>query len=163
MSTSSAPGGAAASNGARMSEGVVWKQVMLRLSRGASRLFRNNTGTGWVGTGKPFRVSTPTTVKMYPGDVLLRSARPLHAGLCTGSSDGIGWHSVVITPEMVGQKFARFLAVETKAPKGGRIRPEQAQFIQSVLAAGGVAGVARSADEASALLAQPLMPLLPAE
>ena len=39
-------------------------------------------------------------------------------GLCVGSSDLIGFKSVTITPEMVGQKVAIFTAIEVKTESG---------------------------------------------
>ena len=63
----------------------------------------------------------------------------------------IGYRRVRVTEEMVGQEIAQFAAVEVKTPKG-RVKPEQQQFINHVLSAGGVAGIARSVDEAQKLL-----------
>lgn len=68
-----------------------------------------------------------------------------------GGSDLIGYRRVRVTPEMVGQEIAQFAAVEVKTPRG-RVRPEQQQFIDHVLSAGGVAGIARSVDEAKDVL-----------
>ena len=68
-----------------------------------------------------------------------------------GGSDLIGYRKVTVTEEMVGQEIAQFAAVEVKTPKG-RVKAEQQQFINHVLSAGGVAGVARSVDEAQKLL-----------
>jgi hypothetical protein len=62
-------------------------------------------------------------------------------GLCVGSSDLIG-----VSPD------GRFLAVEVKTPTG-RVRPEQVAFIEAVVAAGGIAGIARSVEDAVALIA----------
>ena len=53
---------------------------------------------------------------------------------------------------MVGQQVAVFLSIEVKTPTG-RIRPEQQQWLETVQAAGGIAGVARSVEDAKALLA----------
>ena len=75
------------------------------------------------------------------GSVLLDEPRRLHAGLCVGSSDIIG-----ITPD------GRFLAVEVKT-KTGRVSDEQQRFIDAVRRKGGVAGVARSVEEALQILA----------
>jgi dihydroxyacid dehydratase/phosphogluconate dehydratase len=62
---------------------------------------------------------------------------------------------VTITPEMVGQQVAVFASIEVKTPTG-RIRPEQQAWLETVQAAGGIAGVARSVEDAKALLtAQP--------
>lgn len=68
-----------------------------------------------------------------------------------GGSDLIGWRSVEITPEMVGQSIAQFVAIECKAASG-RVSPDQIRFIEAVKKAGGVAGVVRSPDEATRLL-----------
>ena len=68
-----------------------------------------------------------------------------------GGSDLIGYRRVRVTEEMVGQEIAQFAAVEVKSARG-RVKAEQRQFINHVLSAGGVAGVARSVDEAQKLL-----------
>lgn len=65
---------------------------------------------------------------------------PIKFGLCVGSSDLIG-----LTPT------GRFLAVEIKTCKG-RATPEQLRFIEAVRARGGIAGIARSPEEALDLL-----------
>ena len=75
-------------------------------------------------------------------------------GLCKGSSDLIGWKSIVITPEMIGQRVAVFLAVEVKRPKKNPT-PEQTNFLERVAAAGGIAGVARSVEDARTITNQP--------
>jgi hypothetical protein len=64
-----------------------------------------------------------------------------------GVSDLIGWR----TEYVAGQRFARFVAIEVKPPRG-RVTDEQAAFLRAVAAAGGVAGVARTVDDAIALL-----------
>lgn len=89
------------------------------------------------------RVSKPQMVMVYPGDVVLRAAQPLQMGLTTGGSDTIGWTQ--------RDGFAVFTAIEVKSPTG-RVRPEQQVFIDQVNAAGGIAGVARSEQEAIDLL-----------
>ena len=68
-----------------------------------------------------------------------------------GGSDLIGYRRVRVTAEMVGQEIAQFAAVEVKTPRG-RVRPEQQQFIDHVVSAGGIAGIARSVDEAKDIL-----------
>ncbi len=111
-----------------MSEQTIQQHIRLACSIGTCRLFRNNTGT-------------------------LRdiNGRPVTFGLCKGSADLIGWRSVTVTPEMVGQQVAIFTSIEVKAATG-RIRPEQQQWLNAVQAAGGIAGVARSVGEAMDLL-----------
>lgn len=122
-----------------MKEGNIQRTIQLFLSRFQNvRLFRNNVGQGWVGQ----------LISNKNGTVTLANARPLHAGLCDGSSDLIGWKTVEITPEMVGQKIAVFTAVEIKTEKG---RPTEAQnnFLSVVNRSGGIGFVARNENEAA--------------
>lgn len=55
------------------------------------------------------------------------------------------------TPDLLACYRGRFVAIEVKAPRG-RLSELQAARIEAIRAAGGVAGVARSVDEALALL-----------
>ena len=55
----------------------------------------------------------------------------LSFGLCAGSSDLIGFQSLTITTEMVGQKIAVFTAIEVKTQKG-KVSPAQTKFIEMV-------------------------------
>jgi hypothetical protein len=80
--------------------------------------------------------------------------RPVSFGLAKGSADLIGWRTVTITPEMVGQQVAVFTSIEVKTSTG-RVKPEQQQWLDAVQAAGGIAGVARSVEDAQALTAEP--------
>lgn len=108
----------------------------------AVRIFRHNVGMGWAGG--------PAT-RRSDGSVLVRNARPLHAGLIVGGSDLIGWTTIEITEADIGRRVALFTAIEVK---DGDHPPtaEQANFIRQVQAAGGIAGVARSVDDALALV-----------
>jgi hypothetical protein len=111
-----------------MSEQQTQQTIMRRLSSGPVRLWRNNTGT-----------------------LLDRNGRPVQFGLCKGSSDLIGLRSVTVTPEMVGQRLAVFAAVEVKSPRG-RLTAEQEAFLAMVVEMGGLAGVARSVEDAEQVL-----------
>jgi hypothetical protein len=112
---------------ARSDEQRIQNDIRLALGSGLSRLWRNNTGALKDATGRLVRY-----------------------GLCQGSSDLIGLRTVTITPDMVGQQLAQFVAIEVK----DRSRPtaEQQAFIAMVLQAGGLAGIARSVEEARAIL-----------
>lgn len=116
-------------------EGEFSNRLLLALPKHV-RLFRNNVGLGWVGK----------VIKRLSGVLVIKDPRPLHAGLCEGSSDHIGWTETAITPEMVGQKVAIFTAVETKT-KRGRVSPEQSNFIDRVKEAGGIAFIARDLSD----------------
>lgn len=100
------------------------------------RMFRNNVGTGWIGK----------TSKTKSGALIIENARPLHSGLCVGSSDLIGWTSIEITDQMVGHKIAVFTALEIKTDTG-KISKEQKNFIEMVHKFGGIASVLRSVDD----------------
>jgi len=80
-----------------------------------------------------------------------RTGRLVTFGLARGSADLIGWRTVVVTPDMIGQRLAVFTSIEVKTPTG-RIRPEQHAWIGAVHGAGGIAGVARSVPDALAIL-----------
>lgn len=112
-----------------MKEQNTLHRIMLELGQSVfTKLFRNNTGMGWIGS-KSRRTGTAVT---------LYEARPLHAGLCKGSSDIIGWHTITITPQMVGKQVAVFTAIEAKAAKG-KLTPEQEQFLHVLRQSGGYA------------------------
>jgi hypothetical protein len=109
------------------SEQQIQQEIRIACSNGDTRLFRNNTGT-----------------------LKDQSGRPVSFGLCKGSADLIGWTTRTITPEMVGQQVAVFTSIEVKTATG-RLRPEQQQWLDAVQAAGGIAGVARSVEDAQGL------------
>ena len=132
-----------------VSEQELQQRALIQLSRGPVRLFRNNVALGWV--GKPQVIRQCCTLQLHPGDVVIRKGRPLHAGLAPGSGDAVGWASVEVTPEMVGSRFARFVSIEFKAPRG-RVSPEQQAWDATVRAAGGLSGIARSIDDAREIL-----------
>ena len=127
-----------------MSEKTLISEIQLLYSQKGHRIFRQNVGTGW--SGEFFKPPMKTSVVVNPSDVVLRNARPLRAGLCTGSSDLIGWQSVVITEDMVGKKVAIFTAIEVKHGKTGTTE-EQLRFIESVNNSGGDGKIVRSLDE----------------
>ena len=134
-------------------EAHVQQSILLKCSSGPTRLWRNNVGTGWAGPATRITAANRFTIgqSLQPGDVVVRQGRPLHAGLCVGSGDLIGYSSVTITPDMVGQRVAVFASVEVKAPKG-RVSPEQAAFVQHIRSVGGCSGIARSVSDAQAIL-----------
>ena len=110
------------------SEHEIQQRIRLACGRGAVRLWRNNTGA-----------------------LVDHQGRFVRYGLCKGSSDLIGLRSVVVMPEMVGQRIAQFVALEIKAPQGV-VSPEQQAFLRLVQELGGVASVCRSIEQAQAVL-----------
>lgn len=103
----------------------IWKAVSTEPN---VRLWRNNVGTCKAADGRFIRF-----------------------GLCPGSSDLIGFTSITITPDMVGQTIALFTSIEIKTPSG-RVTPEQQSFLDFVQRSGGRAGVARSVQDANNII-----------
>lgn len=130
-----------------MSEADVMRSLARLASSLGARLFRQQTGMGWV--GKVERWNFMRKVDIYPGDIVIRKARPFHAGF-EGLSDLGGWVSVVITPEMVGSTVAVYTQAEIKA--GTQLTTEQRKWIDAVKKAGGRAGVARNEDDLKKIL-----------
>jgi len=84
------------------------------------------------------------------------TGRVVTFGLHTGCPDLIGWRSVTITPDMVGQKVAVFAGVEVKKPDGKHpVTPEQQAFIDRIRRGGGLAGVATNPGQARHILGLP--------
>lgn len=104
--------------------------------------FRTNVGQAW--TGDDFH-------KQPDGNLLVINPRPFKTGLPDGFSDLLVILPTTITPDMVGQQFARVGFIEVKTPKG---KPSVAQlnFIAQMQSLGAAAGVARSPDDALTIL-----------
>lgn len=125
--------------------------ISLAIGRGATRVFRNSIGLGWVGESRRF--SRPETIQVGAGDVLIRRARPLHAGLVKDSADLIGWHTVEITPEMVGRRMAVFASFEGKQGSD-RSSAGQVHWRSEVQKAGGIACEVRRPEDATRAIAE---------
>ena len=85
------------------------------------------------------------------GFAVTEAGNPIHFGLGVGTPDLIGWKTVTVTPEMVGQPFAVFVGIEVKRP-GEVPTPEQAGFLALLEERGAVSGVASSLEEAARVL-----------
>jgi len=106
------------------SEAAIMRAIQIEASKQGCRLFRNNCGQAITKSGNIIRFGL---------------ANP-------GGSDLIGWTPVTITKDMVGKICCVFTAIEVKRP---RKKPTQAQadFIEAVKKAGGIALVACSVEE----------------
>jgi hypothetical protein len=117
-------------------------EIMRAVTKLGARVFRNHVaGVAWQ--GEATHIKREGEHYLHKGDVVIRNARAVKAGLYKGSSDLIGW-----TPR---NGVAVFTAIEVKTDEG-RLEPEQQHFIEVVNNSGGIAIVARSADEAVQLL-----------
>lgn len=108
-----------------MNETTFLDHVRMHASEQGTTLFRNQVG-------------------LYE----LADGRTLRSGLCVGSSDLIGWTTVEITPEMVGQRIAVFTAIEAKSPQLKAPKPttDQQRFINAVELNGGIAFVTNNLE-----------------
>jgi hypothetical protein len=94
------------------------------------RLFRINAGLGWTGT-----------VMQRRGNMLvLQDPRPLHAAP-QGWPDLVGWETIEITPDMVGQLIAVFIGEEVKVT--GKLSEQQSRFGALLKRMGGIFRVHR--------------------
>jgi len=124
-----------------MGEHEIQQRILLACGSGSTRLWRNNVGTGWA--GQATKIQRRGMVAVEPGDIIVRQGRPLHAGLCVGSSDLIGYRVV--------NRVAQFVALEVKSATG-RPTAQQTQFIDHINAVGGCAGIVRSVEDAHTVL-----------
>lgn len=111
-------------------ETKIQNRILIALSEAGCTVWRVETAGAWVGR----------QIHKDGNTVTLANARMFTTGLCKGGSDIIG-----IAPN------GDFMAVEVKT-KTGRVSPEQQTFINAVRAAGGIAGVARSVEDALELI-----------
>lgn len=111
-------------------ETIIQRRIMLALSEAGCIVWRNETAGAWVGK----------TLHRAGKQVTLGDAHMMNFGLCVGSSDLIG-----IT------KDGLFLAIEVKT-KTGKATKEQLNFIKQVQQKGGIAGIARSPEDALRIL-----------
>lgn len=110
-----------------MLEKEIQNKIQLQLSNGCNRLWRINVGNFETKDGRYISIGT------------------------TGMSDLIGFASIEVSQEMVGTKVALIVAMEIKSARG-RATPEQIAFLELVRRAGGRAGIARSVDDARAII-----------
>ncbi len=124
-----------------MSESTIFTQCQIEASSRGIVLLRNSSGGFKDSTGRFVYFGLGHTGK----------------GNQVYSSDGLGWRSVLITPEMVGQRIAQLIAAEIKVP-GGHTDPirlaGQKNFIEQIVKAGGVGGIVHSVEEFRALLGE---------
>jgi hypothetical protein len=110
------------------SETELVDELRLELSRGDTRIFRNNVGFGFSPNGYP-----------------------IHFGLCKGSSDLIGVRRYEIEPDDVGKTIGVFVSLEAKSRRGTAAEAQRAwgAMVESL---GGVHGIVRSLADARRVL-----------
>lgn len=111
------------------SEQAIQQEIVLSLSKGDTRLLRNNCGQCRTDDGRVIRYGVGNP----------------------GGSDLIGIKTITVTPDMVGKKIGVFTAIEVKTPSG-KVSEQQQRFLSMVGVLGGLSGIARSVDDASEIL-----------
>lgn len=128
-----------------MSSATLSAWVNTTLTKLGARMFRNNVGEAWLGK----------SAKTREGGVYIKAPSRIVYGLCVGSSDKIGWTPVLVTPEHVGQTLAIFTAVEEKSLAYPTLTPDQRNFLDQVVKAGGLGYVARETADGPVLVPWP--------
>lgn len=123
-----------------MTESSLYSPILQACSQGNTRIFRQNAGLSWQGE----------VIKQTREILILRNPRPIKLG-CAGMADLGGLTSVIITPDMIGQRIGIDIQLEVKS-RTGRARPEQINYIDTMLRLGARAGIVRSVDEALAVI-----------
>jgi hypothetical protein len=91
------------------------------------RLWRANSGQGWIGK----------ILEKGGNYIKLGSPQPFY-GMPKGSTDMIGFDSIIITQEMVGKRVAVFVGEELKATKGDKLKKAQRNFKNLLIKLGGI-------------------------
>ena len=109
--------------------------------RQSATIFRANVGQAWAGE-----------LDGQKGNkVILKDARRFSTGLPNGFPDLFGFKSVTVTSDMIGTKLAVFVFLEVKTPRG-RASEAQKHMHTFLLDAGAIGGIAKSPEDALALL-----------
>lgn len=123
-----------------MTESSLYPAIIGALSNGNTRVFRQQSALAWQGT----------VVSHTHERLVLAYPRAIRSG-CPGMADLGGLTAIEVTEADIGRTLAVYLAIECKA---GRARPtaEQAAFLETVQRLGARAGIARSVEDARAII-----------
>ena len=122
-------------------ESSLIKKHLSKINPGTERRFRINAGRGWVG-----QVLRGPSIRQYLAKfgpkncILIVKPRPF-IGAPNGFPDTIGWDTIEITPDMVGQRVAVFVGEEYKAT--GSLSDVQRKFGNLLARMGGIFRVIR--------------------
>ena len=123
-----------------MSETELYAEIMGALSRGNTRIFRQNAGFAWQGQ----------VIEQSAHRLVLAHPRAIKLG-CAGMADLGGITSLIITPEMVGQRVGVDVQIEVKFGTGRPTR-EQTAYLETMKSLGACAGIAHSVEDARRIL-----------
>lgn len=101
--------------------------IRLECGKGDTRLFVNDVG------------------------VAKQDGRTIPYGLCKGSTDLVGVHTVTVTEDMVGERVGIAVFAEVKTPTG-TVKSHQQKFMDLMSSMGCIVGVVRSVEDMRELL-----------
>lgn len=110
-----------------MKERNIQNEIRLAHSNGDTRLFVNDVGVAEVG------------------------GRTIRYGLCNGSTDLVGVHTVTVTSDMVGKRIGVAVFSEVKTLTG-TVKPHQQNFMNQMTKMGCIVGVVRSVSDMQLLI-----------
>ncbi len=119
-----------------MKESNIQQNIRLAATDNDCTLFRANAGVAWIGN---------KMTRMKDGSLVIHDPRPFH-GMIEGFPDLVGWKTMTVTPDMVGQKIAIIVMPEVKTPTGKK-REAQERFEKKALADGVRYGFVRSVED----------------
>lgn len=123
-----------------MAESPLYGQIMREFSTGPTRIFRQQSAMAWAGKVVNRTATTVTLANPYA----LRIGTP-------GMADLGGCTSVIITPEMIGQRIAIDVQIECKSI-AKYATPDQRSYLQTMQALGVRCGIARSVEDARRII-----------
>lgn len=133
-----------------MSESALYAEILRELSCGPTRLFRQQSMLAWA--GKVFSKGTFVDATGRRRETItLIDPHPVKFGT-QGMADLGGLTSIIITPDMLGQRIAIDVQIEGKS-RTGCATPEQRAYLEVCRSLGGRAGIARTVEDARRILA----------
>ena len=129
--------------------GNILKRARIALSQipgVLARAFPNAQGVVVAG-GRRTVVTREQSVRVYPGDVIVRGGVIMSVGAGPGTGDLLGFVQVTITPADVGRKILQFASFEGKT-EGDRLKEGQREWDRFLRQHGGVSVEVRHPDDA---------------
>lgn len=131
--------------------GNILKRARIALSQipgVLARAFPNAQGQVIAGNPKLFKfIDEEQTVRVYPGDVIVRKGTRMTVGMGEGTGDLIGFVQVTIKPADVGRRILQFASFEGKT-ENDRLKKGQREWDAFLRKHGGVSVEVRDPDDA---------------
>lgn len=129
--------------------GNILKRARIALSQipgVLARAFPNAQGQVVAGDRREW-ITKEQTVRVFPGDVIVRGGVRMTVGMGPGTGDLIGFVQVTITAADVGRRILQFASFEGKT-ENDRLKPGQREWDAFLRKHGGVSVEVRDPDDA---------------